>query len=79
MEPFTRRWAVKEHSHSHPSSQETNLFRNLADQVQCGTLNPTWPDMALKTQLVMEACLESGRAQEQLVAVREAILGSNSQ
>jgi predicted dehydrogenase len=42
--------------------EETNLFRNFADQVLSGRLNPLWPAAALKTQLVMSACLESARA-----------------
>jgi len=56
MRPHCRRWAVKESSHGDPSAQESQLFRHFADQVQSGTLNPLWPDIALKTQQVMEAC-----------------------
>jgi predicted dehydrogenase len=57
MEPHIRRVAVKEYSHSHPTAQETNLFRNFAAQVQSGQINEQWPEMALKTQRVMEQCL----------------------
>jgi predicted dehydrogenase len=62
MEAHCRRFAVAEYSNSHANAQETNLFRNFAAQVQSGGLNPNWPDMALKTQQVMEACFESARA-----------------
>jgi predicted dehydrogenase len=58
----TQRWPVAEHSHGHPSAQETNLFRNFAAQARSGSLNTTWPEMALKTQEVMEACMKSARA-----------------
>jgi predicted dehydrogenase len=61
MQPQLRRWEVDEFSHGHPNAQETNLFRNFAGQVQSGSLNPLWPEMALKTQQVMEVCLESAR------------------
>jgi predicted dehydrogenase len=61
MEPHIRRRAVNEYSNSHPTSQETNLFRHFADQITSGTLDKTWPDMALKTQQVMHACLQSVR------------------
>jgi len=61
LDPGTRRIAVAEHSHSHPTSQETNLFRNFADQIRSGQLNKAWPDIALKTQRVMESCLASAR------------------
>ena len=69
MNPFVRRWAVQEHSQGHPDSQETHLFRVFADQVQSGSLNSSWPDMALSTQLVMETCLKSARAQGQELEV----------
>jgi predicted dehydrogenase len=63
MKSGTRRFTVPEHSHGHPSAQETNLFRNFANQVRSGRLNEAWPDMALKTQQVMEACLASALAE----------------
>jgi Predicted dehydrogenases and related proteins len=69
LEPFNRRWTLPEHSHGHSDSQETNLFRQFTDQVRSGTLNSSWPDMALKTQLVMEACLKSARAHGQEIEV----------
>ena len=59
MEPHGRSVVVQEYSNNHESSQETNLFRNVARQIQSGTLNEEWPDVALKTQQIMEACLRS--------------------
>ncbi len=58
----SRRFTVAEASHGHANAQETNLFRNFAEQARSGQLNPRWPEAALKTQLVMSACLESARA-----------------
>ena len=63
IEDQARRFAVEEHSHGHASAQETNLFRNFADQVRSGQLNPVWPEAALKTQIVMSACLDSAHAE----------------
>jgi predicted dehydrogenase len=68
MEAHWKRFAVSEYSNSHPTAQETNLFRNFADQVRSGTLNELWPDMALKTQQVMSACFASARANSQEIA-----------
>ena len=65
MQPHRHRWAVKERSHSHPTAQESRLFRHFAEQVKSGTLNPLWPEMALKTQQVMQACRESSLRQGQ--------------
>lgn len=61
MEPNTRCLAVPEYSNSHPSAQESNLFRNFGKQVRTGRLNDDWFDIAMKTQQVMDACLTSAR------------------
>lgn len=58
MEPNVQRITVPEHSHGHPTAQETNLFRNFAEQVLSGKLNEQWPDEALKTQTVMCECIK---------------------
>jgi predicted dehydrogenase len=68
MEAHWRRFTVPEYSNSHPTAQETNLFRNFADQVRSGKLNDAWPEMALKTQQVMEACFESARGKNREIA-----------
>jgi predicted dehydrogenase len=61
MKPFTRRITVPEYSNSHSTSQETNLFRDFSDIVLSGNLVPYWPEIALKTQQVMEACWQSSQ------------------
>ncbi len=62
IEPSHRRWTFPEHSHSHPSAQETNLFRNFVEQVRTGRLEASWPELALKNQQVLQACRESALA-----------------
>lgn len=69
MEPNLRNVSVSEYSNSHRSSQETNLFRSFAAQIHSGRLNVDWPDVALKTQQVMEACLVSARENGRMVQV----------
>lgn len=61
MKPGMRRIGVPEYSNSHPTAQESNLFRNFSAAVQARQLNTEWPDIARKTQCVMEACLQSAR------------------
>jgi len=61
VEPHWRQWPVNEYSNSHATAQETNLFRDFAEQAQSGRLNEYWPERALKTQRVMEVCLASAR------------------
>ncbi len=69
MQPNTRRWDVEESSHGDPSAQESRLFRHFAEQVQSGKLNSLWPEIALKTQQVMEACRDSSRLEGRPVKV----------
>src|SRR4051812_9566166 len=61
MEPNRRRVAIPEYSNSHATAQETNLFRDFAKQVLSGQLNAEWPEIAFKTQAVVEGCLDSAR------------------
>lgn len=68
--PNTRRWAVGEYSNSHPGAQESNLFGHFARQVQSGRLSRAWPEMALKTQQVMQACRQSSLAGGEVVELR---------
>jgi len=43
------------------TSQETNMVRAFADQVLSGKLNEAWPEQAMKTQIVTNACLDAAR------------------
>jgi predicted dehydrogenase len=69
MRPRRRQWTVPERSHGDPTAQESRMFRNFARQVRSGTLNPLWPEIALKTQRVMEACRESARKRGEPVSL----------
>ena len=62
MEEHLRREPVREYSNSRPNSQETKLFENFSDLVLSGKRDSFWPEVALQTQRVMEACLESARS-----------------
>jgi predicted dehydrogenase len=59
--PNARRVTVAEHGNGHPTAQESNMFRNFANRIFSGKPNDEWPMWALKTQQVMDACLESAR------------------
>ena len=61
MKNGTRHIPVPEYSNSFANAQETNLFRNFSSIVLSGKLDPFWPQVSLKTQQVMDACLESAR------------------
>jgi predicted dehydrogenase len=67
LESHHRLWHTPEYSNNHPEAQETNLFRAFACQAQRGKLNHSWPEMALKTQRVMEACRDSARREGRLL------------
>lgn len=59
MKPHFTRHKVNEYSNSFPNAQESNLFRNFADQVLSRELNSEWPEYALKTQQLLDACYQS--------------------
>lgn len=69
MNDHTRRVAVAEYSNNAPDSQETNLFRHFAALGLGGTPEPLWGEIALKTQRVLDACLQSSKKQGALVEV----------
>lgn len=59
MQRHSRRVAIAEHAHGHPDSQETQLFRRFGELVLGGRPDPFWAEAALKTQIVIDACLQS--------------------
>lgn len=67
VETRWHRIAIAEHSNDHPTAQETNLFRNFANQVRTGQLNESWMETASQTQSVQEACFRSAQEGGRLV------------
>ena len=59
-----------EHTEAGALNQQTHMIRNFVAQVQSGRLNEEWPDTALKTQQVIDACLESARRGGASVAIK---------
>ncbi len=59
MEPHARRIVVREHSHGAEASPEANLFRHFSARVLEGRLEPAWPEIALRTQQVLDAVMQS--------------------
>lgn len=60
---------IDEPSNNAPGSEESALFKRFSEVVLSGRLDPHWPDITLKTQRVMDACLESARNGSQAAAV----------
>ena len=61
MERHDRRVSVNEYANNHPTAQESKLFRAFGDLVLSGKTDNYWPDIALKTQKVLNTCLDSAR------------------
>ena len=55
MQPECRKIVVAENGNGAPDAQEVALFRNFGAQVKSGSLNETWPAIALQTQTIIEA------------------------
>ncbi len=51
----------------HATAQDTRMWRNFANQIFSGKLNEDWLMWALKTQEVLDACLQSSTTGGQLV------------
>ncbi len=49
-------------SETKPDSQESRMFRSFAELVRGGQVDESWPEIARKTQLVVDACLASARS-----------------
>jgi predicted dehydrogenase len=71
MEKHLRRFAVHEYSNSMANSQETNMVRTFAQIVKTGKLEPRFGEIALKTQQVLDACLQSARLDGRPVPLAE--------
>ena len=59
MEDHRRRVAVHEYSNGTANSQEANMFRTFAALALSGRPDESWGAMVLKTQQVLDACLQS--------------------
>jgi predicted dehydrogenase len=66
MRRRSRTVAVPEYASSHASAQEAAMFRAFSRLVLEGRLDPQWGEIALRTQLVMDACLRSARSSRPL-------------
>lgn len=71
MEKSLRTHQQFEYSNNHETAQETRLFRQFAELVNSGQRDPFWPEVALKTQLVLDAALESATQDGAAVSVRQ--------
>ncbi len=69
MDPNVKRETVIESGHGTPDSQEANLFREFSARVLSGRLEPWWPEMAWKTQRVIDVCRVSAIAGGQALEV----------
>jgi predicted dehydrogenase len=69
-ESHPKRFAVTEYSDGAPDSQETNMIRTFSGLALGGKPDSFWPEVALKTQLVLDACLASARQDGALVEVK---------
>ncbi len=61
FEEEVRRVQVNEYSHAHESAQEVQMFRTFSQLALSGKTDPSWGEIAWKTQHVTDACLESAR------------------
>ena len=70
MEEHTRRLVVREYSEGAPGAQEVNMIRNFSELVIAKKVDPSWGEIAMKTQVVLDACLQSAREGGKLLEVK---------
>jgi predicted dehydrogenase len=71
MESHPQRYAVREYSEGAPGAQEVNMIHHFSNIATTGQLEPAWGEIALKTQLVLDACLHSAREGGRVVNVTQ--------
>lgn len=59
MEKYLKTHQLPEYSNNAKNAQETALFRTFGDLVLSGKRDPFWPEVALKTQQILDAALKS--------------------
>jgi predicted dehydrogenase len=69
-ESHPKRYAVTEYSDGAVDAQETNMIRTFSGLVLGGRPDPTWGEIALKTQRVLDACLASARSGGTVIEVK---------
>ncbi|MFN9718912.1 MAG: Gfo/Idh/MocA family protein [Planctomycetota bacterium] len=62
MEKHLRTISLSEYSNNHRNAQETELFRVFSKLVLSGKCDPFWPDVAMKTQRILDAALKSAKS-----------------
>jgi predicted dehydrogenase len=53
---------VREYANSRPCSQETRMIEQMSEIAITGQRDPTWEQIAYRTQVVMDLCFESANA-----------------
>jgi len=61
MENHLQRHSVREYDAGESTAQEVRMIRNFANLVLSGQRSEEWPEWTLKTQQVLDACMESAK------------------
>lgn len=59
MEKHISKRSVPEYANNKAGAQESKLFETFSRQVLANNVDPFWPDVSLKTQLILDKALES--------------------
>lgn len=70
VEENNRKLTIPEYSGNNMNSQEAKLFRAFNNIVLSGRIDPGWPDIALKTQKVLDACMKSAAENGKQIKVK---------
>lgn len=69
MEQHTRTHSTREYANNSVCAQETRMIENFSRIALSGSLDDSWTQIAMATQQVMDACLESANHDGRKVAI----------
>ena len=61
--------AIQEYPGGEPNAQEVNMMRKISDLALHGEIDPLYPELSIKTQRILDACLRSDAAGGQRIAL----------
>ena len=65
----SRRQAIAEYASGEPNAAEVNMVRTFGQCVIDGNLDPSYAELAIKTQRILDACRKSDASNGQMVEV----------
>ena len=67
MERHTRQHVIEEYANNAAGAQEVNMIQCLSKLAMSDSIDPHWGRISIQTQQVLDGCLQSARANEEVI------------